>query len=353
MSAERDALREARLPERASRFADDAVRTIIRRDYGLEGTAELLGGESDRNFRFTTRGAVYLFKITHASEAAAGPSLQAAALAHLATNAPTLPVPRIAPALNGELEIHLSSHDGIPHTACLMSFLPGIPLAVSAHADRYGHAIGSRLASLDLALADFRHRDIDRDLLWDSSHAHRVRNRLDAIADDDVRYAVAMALDGFEEHVAPRLPSLRKQPIHNDFNPHNLLVSDDDAPDALCGVIDFGDVIRAPLINDLATAIAYRAFDGRDAIALMAEIASAYNGLLPIETIEFDVLLDLVRARQAMVLAITASRAARNAADSQYVLRNSRNAAIGLRHLSAIHRTDASARLQKMCRSAP
>ena len=63
-------------------------------------------------------------------------------------------------------------------------------------------------------------------------------------------------LEGFERHAVPLLRGLRRQVIHNDFNPHNVLA---DAVDdtRIAGVIDFGDMVHAPLVQDLATACAY------------------------------------------------------------------------------------------------
>jgi ethanolamine-phosphate phospho-lyase len=57
----------------------------------------------------------------------------------------------------------------------------------------------------------------------------------------------------FRELVLPILPNLRTSIIHNDANEWNLLVQ----RGAISGIIDFGDITWAPLINELAIAISY------------------------------------------------------------------------------------------------
>ena len=57
--------------------------------------------------------------------------------------------------------------------------------------------------------------------------------------------------------VKPRLAGLRHQVIHNDYHLFNVLVAQDDAS-RVTGIIDFGDMIRAPLVAEVATAAAYQ-----------------------------------------------------------------------------------------------
>ena len=63
-------------------------------------------------------------------------------------------------------------------------------------------------------------------------------------------------LDRFDS-IAPQFPDWRWQVVHNDLNPHNVLCAPD-APDRIAGVLDFGDMVRTPLVCDLAVAAAYR-----------------------------------------------------------------------------------------------
>ncbi|MBQ0818729.1 phosphotransferase, partial [Microvirga sp. HBU67558] len=80
-------------------------------------------------------------------------------------------------------------------------------------------------------------------------HAHRLRPLLVHVEDLRRRALVERFLDRFEQFVLPAMPNLRTQVIHNDLNPHNVLVAERDH-DHVTGVIDFGDAVLAPLVND-------------------------------------------------------------------------------------------------------
>lgn len=141
---------------------------------------------------------------------------------------------------------------------------------------------------------------------------------------------------------------MRSQIIHNDFNPDNILVSDEDGLN-VSGIIDFGDMIQAPLINDLATAAAYQPIDNTDPLKNLADLAACYHKKLPLASIELDILFDLVRARQVMIVAITEWRAARQSSNRDYILRNNPRAWKCLEQFSAVPRAAAQQVLRRAC----
>src|SRR3546814_139632 len=133
-----------------------------------------------------------------------------------------------------------------------------------------------------------------------------------------MRRLTRQAIDDWVSVAAPALPHCRRQVIHNDFNPSNILVNEDGS---ITGIIDFGDAIDAPLICDLATAIAYQEpEDGFD--ALLTATVDAYGHHYPLAEDEIAILPVLVSARAAMVVTITHWRAAQNPGNRDYLLRN-------------------------------
>ncbi|MEE4417602.1 phosphotransferase, partial [Klebsiella pneumoniae] len=70
------------------------------------------------------------------------------------------------------------------------------------------------------------------------------------------RKLVSDVLAEFARTVPGVRSSLKTQIIHNDFNLHNILV-DPAEPLEIAGIIDFGDMVFAPRVNDLAVALAY------------------------------------------------------------------------------------------------
>ncbi len=86
--------------------------------------------------------------------------------------------------------------------------------------------------------------------------------------------------------------------IHNDFNQNNLLVDPADQA-TITGLLDFGDMIFAPLINDLAIAISHHLYGEPDVLEEMANMTDAYHQVVPLDESKVDCLPDLIAARLA------------------------------------------------------
>jgi hydroxylysine kinase len=322
---------------------------ILREHFGIEATATALSSERDRNFRaLTTDGTSFLLKISNPAEDPSVTNLQTAALRYLEDNAPNLPVPRLVATSAGEDEVSLILADGRRHIVRLMSFLSGRPLALASDPWAFRSSIAGVLAELDLGLRGFEHHAADHELLWDASNASRIRPLLACIEHNMRRELATRVLDEYEAHSIPKLPTLRTQIIHNDFNPSNILVSSDGGP-RITGIIDFGDVIRAPLICDLATAAAYQSIDDGDPLAILCDLVVRYHDALPLTAVEIDVFLDLVRARQLMIVVITEWRAERQPENRDYILRNNPRAWHSLEQFGAITRENARRSLRRAC----
>lgn len=298
------------------RFGPEEAENLWLTLYGSRAHAGKIASELDAIFRMTDTndGCEYLFRIADNSERIL--NLQAAALMHIETVAPSLPIPRVRTTLNGEACSSIYGDDA-KLAAFATSFLTGKPLA-KAEASPAVSQIFEQLALLDRALSGFSHPQAKRSLLWDVSNADLVKPLIDSIPDSAMRRLTSQAIDDWVSVAAPALPHCRRQVIHNDFNPSNILVNEDGS---ITGIIDFGDAIDAPLICDLATAIAYQEpEDGFD--ALLTATVDAYGHHYPLAEDEIAILPVLVSARAAMVVTITHWRAAQNPSNRDYLLRN-------------------------------
>jgi len=178
--------------------------------------------------------------------------------------------------------------------------------------------------------------------------AARLRPLLQHIDDLAQRALVERFLDAFEEHALPRLPTLRAQVIHNDLNPHNVIV-DAQHPEQLRNILDFGDMVRAPLVNDLGVAAAYQLGSGADALAPALEFIAAYHRRNPLQPAEQEILADLMATRLVMTLSITAWRASLHPENRDYILRNVHQAWSSLQGLAGLTRSEAQARIAAAC----
>lgn len=315
---------DAQVLSEASPALDGAwVRELAREHYGIDGEMKPLTGERDRNYRLerAADGARFMLKISHPAETALVADFQTQALLHLAAVDPGLPVQRIVPTRDGAASLTCDPGDGLPRVVRLFSYLPGLPLPEAPRTPTQQQNLARMLARLDVALAGFDHPAGDLPLPWDLQRADSVRGLLAHIAGPERRALATAALDRFERDAKPVLRTLPAQPIHNDFNIYNLLVDPADT-DRIAAILDFGDMVRAPCINDLAVAAAYQAGTGDDPLAAIVPLVAAYHAVRPLSPAEAGVLFDLIAARLVMVVAISGWRAARYPENAPYLLRN-------------------------------
>jgi hydroxylysine kinase len=324
---------------------------FAQRFYGLELNAHPLSGERDRNFRMDGQdGRQFLLKFSNPAEAVEIVNLQTCVLNHIRQNDPALPIPHVVAASSGAFETAIELDDGRLSILRMLTFLPGTPLHQSERSREQRRALGRCLARLDRALEGFTHPAASHDLLWNVAAAHRLKAMIKGVADPARRQLVQNFMAHYEVNVLPQLTGLRAQLIHNDFNLGNVLVDPDDS-EAVAAVIDFGDVVHAPLVGEIATAAAYQLADGRDPLRGAAEMIGAYDEVLPLQQAEKAVLLDLVTARLVITVLITEWRAARYPDNYQYIMRNNGLAWNGLDQFGRLSRDEASEQLLQFCSS--
>ncbi|MFT5742707.1 MAG: hydroxylysine kinase [Paracoccaceae bacterium] len=329
-------------PEKADLLAHDppAFDTAMAADialrlYGVSGAIKPLSAEKDANFLIVLpTGEEALLKITNAVEDRAVTDMQTAALMRLASADPTLPVQRICASLKGNASETVNAADGQSHVVRLLTYLSGTILSSATAGPGLHHALGDLLARVTLGLRGFFHPAAGHVLQWDIKQAGQLRPLVSAVQDGDLRDRLDKTLDRFDAMIAPRLPHLRAQVVHNDFNPHNVLVN---APEAThpIGLIDFGDMVHTPIVCDLAVACSYQIGEGADPLRQMCAMVAGYASRLPLEREEVELLPTLIRLRHATTLAIGASRAQRYPDNTAYILRN---AGASLRGLDALDR---------------
>jgi Ser/Thr protein kinase RdoA (MazF antagonist) len=181
-------------------------------------------------------------------------------------------------------------------------------------------------------------------LLWNLERVLRVAPLLDTIDDPVLRGLSTSFLQHFESRVVPALAGLRRQVIHNDLNPYNALVDEDDAC-RLTGIIDFGDMLAAPLVQEVSTAAAYQIQPEGCPMAGPADVLRGYHRVLPLSDAELALVPDLITARLVLTIAITSWRAAQHPDNAPYILRNRRMSDMGLLRLHEFSRDENVARL--------
>lgn len=322
---------------------------LVKGHYGIEAKAQTLACERDANFHMTTAlGTGFTLKVSNSAEPEISTNFQTEALLWLERADATLPVPKVVRALNGRSELFLPMADGRSSVVRLLTWLDGVPVVRVGVTPRLRSGLGATLARLGKALHGFEHPGSDHEILWDIKHAAKLRPLLDELADAGLRGSLLAELNHFEAVVRPALDDLRCQVVHNDLNHHNALVNPWQ-PDEISGVLDFGDMVRTPLIIDLAVAASYHTHLEEAALAPVCEIVGAYHRILPLERGEVALLRDLIVARLMTTVAITEWRAARYPANAAYILRNTGPAKTGLARFATLPREEVTQALLAAC----
>lgn len=329
--------------------------------YGLQSTARALPGEYDYNFHLTAAdGQQFVLKIMHAQRERSLLELQCAALTHLAERLPNLVLPRVCPALNGELIATATAADGTPHLVGLLRYVPGQLLAeTNPHTPELLISLGATLGQINQALSDFAHPAAQREMKWDLARAGWVRDYLHYVADAKRRALLARVLAQFETEVLPALPNLRQSVIHNDANDYNVLVNlrtdfSLSSPELAISIslIDFGDMLRTCTIFEPAIAAAYALLGKADPLTAAAQVIAGYHREHPLTETEISLLYQLICTR--LLVSVTNSAHRKQLyPDDPYITVSEQPAWEALEKLAAISPRLAHYRFRHACGLPP
>ncbi|MBK8161240.1 MAG: aminotransferase class III-fold pyridoxal phosphate-dependent enzyme [Rhodospirillaceae bacterium] len=329
-------------------FTMEKVEAIVRDLYGIGGTFTPLDSERDQNFRLKeATGQSWVVKIANQAEDLQALDFQAGLLRHVAEIDPTLPLPHLKMTLGGEILGRCQGADGRSHFVRVVNYLPGKPFAKGHKSPPLFASFGDVLGRLTRALQGFGHPGAARVFDWDVAQAGRSRLRVSFIDDPQQREIVEYFLGRFDRIVAPALRRCRAQVIHGDANDYNVLV-DEATGERIAGVIDFGDAIHSPLINELAVAAAYAIMDREAPIDDAGVIAAAFHKVNPLLASELDLLFDLIALRLVISVTMSASRRDR-VKDNEYLSISEAPAWNLLKRLRAMDPLIATGILRQAC----
>jgi 4-aminobutyrate aminotransferase-like enzyme/Ser/Thr protein kinase RdoA (MazF antagonist) len=282
-------------------FSAEEVAAIAAELFGLSGKARDLGSERDQTF-LVGEG---ILKISNTGEDPTVLDLEAKALAHIERVDPELPIAR-----------HRDSGTYGGHLVRLFERMPGRSGARDLEDDAIS-AFAQTNALLTLALRGFFHPASGRDLLWNPGQAARLRPLVASIPDAGRRQIVERLLDRYEERVLPRWDYLPAQIVHGDFTLDNVLV---DERGRVSGITDFGDLGFGTRAGDLAIDLCSILRVGGEEPFRTARIAiDGYQSRIPLEDEELELLGDLVFARLAALVVISAWRVERYPENAEYI----------------------------------
>lgn len=288
----------------------DEIRAVIVERYGFDGDYQSVRSERDQNFIVSAGDRLqYVVKISNAEEQIESIGLQVAALQHIASQDPSLPVPHVILDRDGRPYSEARYSNGNKHIVHVQSFIPGVPLNKLADgtSPQLRRRFGALVARLDLALRGFFHPAANQDHPWKFEGCAGLIPFTHHIADGTTRNSVDAVLTHASEQVIPRLQRLRHQVIHYDAHAGNVLAENG----AVSGIIDFGDMMFGTLAAELSLACYSMKTATGDLTAGACDVVSAYDAVLPLDEAEIDCIFDLICLRHAMIVTIVSTRIAK------------------------------------------
>ncbi|MCD4731997.1 MAG: aminotransferase class III-fold pyridoxal phosphate-dependent enzyme, partial [Bacteroidales bacterium] len=290
--------------------------SFINENYGIDVIdVKPLEGYANLNFRIKDdKGNSYVYKShQHADDKLLFES--ETTVLHQLTKLFPNEFPKPIQALNGDYIIQHENEDDNTSDR-ILSWLEGDLMVNAHHTSDLFESFGSFLGNMDKELLEMNDPIIAaRNMEWDIKHFLDLRLKSKSITNPSLRKLVDYYFVQYKEFVLPELPHLRKSIIHNDANDWNVLVQDG----KVSGLIDFGDMVYAPLIQELAVAISYAIFEKDDPFKWAAYIISGYQEILPLEEKELELLYYLIAARLCMSV-ILSSEGIQNNPENEYLL---------------------------------
>ena len=189
--------------------------------------------------------------------------------------------------------------DGEKFICRMLSFLEGEMLGSIKNNKKIFESFGFFLAKMNKKLISYNNNIIKaRTWHWDLQHFHLNKKYINEIAKIKDRTLVEYFFYQFEENVSHLIPALRKSIIHGDANEWNVLIKNG----KVSSIIDFGDLVYSPLINEIAIAITYGSYDKEKPLDWALILLKSYNKVLPLLEVEIKILYYLIAARLCVSL---------------------------------------------------
>jgi 4-aminobutyrate aminotransferase-like enzyme/Ser/Thr protein kinase RdoA (MazF antagonist) len=331
-------------------FAQAEVEALLARHFALSGKLTPLYSERDQNFHLTdSHRRDWTVKIANAVEDPGTITCQIGALAHIAKTDPGLPVPRVLAALDGATMTPIRHESGSEHFLYLLSYLPGEIVENVSRPPDLPARLGRMLARLGQALHDYDHpAAYGRHLLWDIRESPRFLDEVDRLDEMEDRAMARSVLTHLRDAVLPHLGELRHQVIHGDVNEHNLLVNPA-ARYEITGIIDFGDMIHGPLVQDIADLAADFMNGADDVLETLCGAVAGYHAVTPLTEAEIAVIYDVASARLLLAPLINQWRAQETPDAPGYIQIYTKSCLAACHALQKIGRDHATRLLRQVC----
>ena len=153
-------------------------------------------------------------------------------------------------------------------------------------------SLGELLSKISIKLKSFFNSVGYRKFIWDPSNVNWVKKEIN-IFKGNKKIILLKCFSEYNKYVKSNLKNLRYSITHSDPNNYNLVVKNN----KINGLLDYGDSIYAPTINDLAICLSYALMNNNNIYSTLKNIISEYHNNFPINEDEINSLISLCKSR--------------------------------------------------------
>jgi len=289
-------------------LSTNEVEKIVKKEYGILGSASKLQGEIDINYKISTKNSQdYILKISRPDSTSDYLDFQIKILKFINSKNKNLPISKIILNKQKKDITEIVDSYGNKRILRLLKWIPGrLWSSVHPQLDDLRYSLGEKSGNITKLLKDFDHKIAHREFEWDIAQSIWTKKHLNLFNHDQKKI-----LKYFHQEFELKnndYNQLRKSVIHNDINDNNIIVSEDLISPSVKSIVDFGDAINTQIINEVGTVCAYAIMNQNDPLDAALPVVSGYHSIYPLKENEVEHLYNVI----AMKLVISVTKSAIN-----------------------------------------
>ena len=289
-------------------LSTNEVEKIVKKEYGILGSASKLQGEIDINYKISTKNSQdYILKISRPDSTSDYLDFQIKILKFINSKNKNLPISKIILNKQKKDITEIVDSYGNKRILRLLKWIPGrLWSSVHPQLDDLRYSLGEKSGNITKLLKGFDHKIAHREFEWDIAQSVWTKKHLNLFNHDQKKI-----LKYFHKEFESKnndYNQLRKSVIHNDINDNNIIVSEDLISPSVKSIVDFGDAINTQIINEVGTVCAYAIMNQNDPLDAALPVVSGYHSIYPLKENEVEHLYNVI----AMKLVISVTKSAIN-----------------------------------------
>ena len=167
-------------------LSTNEVEKIVKKEYGISGSASKLQGEIDINYKISTKNSQdYILKISRPDSASDYLDFQIKILKFINSKKKSIPIPKIVLNKKKENITEIQDTHGSIRRIRLLRWIPGrLWSSVSPQLDNLRYSLGEKSGVITKLLKGFDHKMANREFEWDIAQSLWTKKHLNLFNND-------------------------------------------------------------------------------------------------------------------------------------------------------------------------